>query len=211
MVCYAPLSTNRFSETNPPPNRGTPRVHESSEEDEESSEEESSEDSSEGRPDPDVTDHQPGPVPLNPSEVRWQERDRRRRLLNDHQVLASAHFVRRIQLFMRYIVNHKSLLCGTLKDYIIRYETQGRGSVHAHMLWWIDIDPQYIGPADTIELPDELLERFALVKEKTDGERVKLFNETFLSYTNANIWAMQKVEHIKNKLRIGLPDYETLR
>ena len=168
----------------------------------------------EGDADPDTPDPQltqEVTQPVNPAEARWQERDRRRKMLNEHQVLASAHFVRRIKLFMHYIVKHKPLLCGTLKDYVIRYETQGRGSVHAHMLWWIDIDPRYIGPADTIELPDDLLDRFALVKEKSDGERVRVYDETKLSYTNANIWALQKPDSIRGKLRIGIPQYDTLR
>ena len=214
----------RFAEKAPAPQNTVDSADDSS--DGEDEEESTGDESADGCGDEEASDNRVPPEetqplnaavppeetqPLNAAEVRWSERDARRRLLNDHQVLASAHFVRRMQLFMKCIVKHKPLLGGTLTDYVIRFETQGRGSVHAHMLWWIDINPDYIGAADVIALPDELLRAFALVKEKPDGELFKLYNETKLSYTNAHIWALQKAENIRKKLRIGIPEYETLR
>lgn len=89
-------------------------------------------------------------------------------MLNQNQVLASRHFVRRMKLFMQYLIRHQPLLCGKLTDYVIRYETQGRGSVHAHMLWWIDIDPKYIHDSDVIKLDRSLMLRFGLAVEKSE-------------------------------------------
>lgn len=217
-------------------------------------------------------------------------------MLNKNQVLASLHFVRRMRLFMRFLIKHQPLLCGRLTDYVIRYETQGRGSVHAHMLWWIDINPAYIHDDDVIKLDRRLMLRFGLAVEKSgrpdpnsvvdqflgdvcpepsptptasadpsptvpcsaeaaessaasttdddeDGassdssngsasspeaepenadqgddrprrpRRKKLqllFNPQFLSYTNANIWALKDAENLRRKLHIGLPPMETL-
>lgn len=197
-----------------------------------------------------------GPAPVLPPRdlpPEGSERQRRQRLLNENQLYASAHFVRRIRLFMRFLIKHQPLLGGKLTDYVIRYETQGRGSVHAHMLWWIDIDPRLIPDADVIKLPNEVLKRYGLVveKEQPTGEREdggaspadeaapadnegegqaardvaggetaahvggeevleKVFNEQYLSYTNAQIWALKKKENLRKKLYIGIPPLETL-
>ena len=104
------------------------------------------------------------------SRTVFNERERRQKLLNENQVQASAHFVRRMNLFMRYLIKHQPLIGGKLTDWIIRYETQGRGSVHAHMLWWIDINPQLIPEKDVIKLPNAVLKRFGLVVEKEEKE-----------------------------------------
>ena len=87
---------------------------------------------------------------------------RRRTLLKKFQVLAALHFVRRLDMFIKYIVKHQPLLCGKLTDWVIRYETQGRGSLHAHILWWIDMNPDYIAEGDHVDIPDEVLDRFHL-------------------------------------------------
>ena len=109
------------------------------------------------------------PPPTQGDDQNWfQERLRRQRLLNENQVLASAYFVRRMKLFMKHIISFQPLMGGKLNDYVIRYETQGRGSVHAHMLWWVDFDPRYVPHADVIRLPIELLQRFGLVLEVND-------------------------------------------
>ena len=69
---------------------------------------------------------------------------------------------------MKYLINQQPLLGGKLTDYVIRYETQGRGSVHAHMLWWIDVDHRYIPAQDVIKLPMDVLKKFGLVHEKAE-------------------------------------------
>ena len=219
----------------------------------------------------------------------YMEHERRQKQLNQNQVLAAAHFIRRMKLFVKHLIHYQPLLGGKLTDYIIRYETQGRGSVHAHMLWWIDIDPTYIPESDVISLSPELLLRYGLAVKKssqrntggeigeefladhgntltepcaspttdlpqthecsdvpvppTRGEEeeenlsnvatqplsrpptpspgatqtneedevlVKLYNEQFLTYTNANIWALKKPENIRKKLHIGIPPIESL-
>ena len=189
-------------------------------------------------------------------------------MLNQNQVIAAGHFVRRLKAFMRHLIQYPPMLGGKLTDYIIRYETQGRGSVHAHMLWWIKMDPKYVPESDVIKLDPELLMRFGLAVKRcqrgeqttedfvgtaappetqsaqdpvstapqwdtsdvescsdsdgrersssppptqpADDELVKLYNEDFLTYTNANIWALKKPENIRQKLHIGLPPIESL-
>ena len=87
---------------------------------------------------------------------------RRRTLLKKNQVIAALHFLRRFKMFIKFIAKYQPLLCGKLVDWVIRYETQGRGSLHAHVLWWIEMNPDYIGPRDHVDIPPEVLERFHL-------------------------------------------------
>ena len=118
-------------------------------------------------------------------------------------MLAAQFFVRRLQTFLKEVATRKDVLGGTLKDYVIRYETQGRGSVHAHILWWIDIDQEYIRPADWIDLEQEVLTKYGLVKmNEVTQEQEKLFDNVMLAYSNANIWALGEIESISNKLDI---------
>ena len=101
-------------------------------------------------------------------------------MLNQNQVLASRHFVRRLKLFMRHLIQHQPLLCGKVTDYVIRYETQGRGSVHAHILWWIDIDPNLIHDSDVIKLDRSLMLRFGLAVEKTERPNPETVVDDFI-------------------------------
>ena len=197
-----------------------------------------------------------GPKPTG--SPTYADYEKRQRMLNQNQVLAAAHFVRRLKAFMRHLIQYPPLLGGKLTDYIIRYETQGRGSVHAHMLWWIKMDPKYIPESDVIKLDPDLLLRFGLAVKKCErGEQaaevfmattdppatqpceedsdasgsesdgpersesppptqpaaddlVKLYNEDYLTYTNANIWALKNPENLRAKLHIGLPPIESL-
>jgi hypothetical protein len=190
-------------------------------------------------------------------------------MLNQNQVVAAAHFVRRLKSFMRHLIQYPTLLGGQLTDYVIRYETQGRGSVHAHMLWWIKRDKKYIPEQDVIKLdPDLVLKCGLAVKKCEQGEQivddfigpsdppdtqpaqasaecpegnseidcgssqeadgraqsssppptqpvtedqiVRLYNEEYLSHTNANVWALKNPENIRKKLHIGLQPIESL-
>lgn len=115
-------------------------------------------------------DTQPGPSPETQAvlDVTRRQREeaetvqRRRTLLKKNQVIAALHFIRRFKMFIKFIVKYQPLLCGKLTDWVIRYETQGRGSLHAHVLWWIEMNPGYIGPLDHVDIPPEVLERFHL-------------------------------------------------
>ena len=126
-----------------------------------------------------------------------------RRLLNQNQVLAAQYFVRRLHTFLKVIATRKDVLGGTLKDYVIRYETQGRGSVLAHMLWWIDIDQDYIRPDDWIDMERSVLEKYGLVKVNEVNQSDELmFDRVLLVYMNANVWALRNVWKVAQKLDI---------
>ena len=192
----------------------------------------------------------------------------RQKMLNQNQVLAAAHFVRRLKAFMKHLMQYPPLLGGKLTDYVIRYETQGRGSVHAHLLLWIKMDPKYIPESDVIRLDPELVMRYGLAVRKcercnptvedlmlatvesepdpsdqtptqaagetphdsgrdrspdqsrsaspepgtqvSEDDIVRLYNEQYLSYTNANVWALKDPENIRRKLHIGLAPIDSL-
>jgi len=151
------------------------------------------------------------PVVPPPDETANQAYDRRRKLLNNNQVQAAAYFVRRVNAFMKHIVKRKNVLGGTLKDYVIRYETQGRGSVHAHMLWWVDLDPDYQNEDDEINLPEELEREFHLVVTDVATQKTsRVYDKLLLDYTNGNIWALKELRAIEKKLRIVDGDAEDM-
>ena len=164
--------------------------------------------------------------------------ERRLRLVNQNQVQASLHFVRRMDLFMKFLVGHQPLLCGKITDFVIRYETQGRGSVHAHMLWWIDLNEEYIRPRDRVAITQEQL-RLLFSAQSETGDQVRpgdpvrssptdhssstqaatplsatapaaavsasaIYNQNFLDYTNANIWALSAADNVRQRLDIGV-------
>ena len=132
-----------------------------------------------------------------------------RRLLNQNQVLAADYFVRRLQTFLKEIATRPDVLGGTLTDYVIRYETQGRGSVHAHILFWIKVDPEYIRDEDWIRLPPEVLRKYGLVKtNEVTAAQEELFDQALLAYMNANVWALREVGSIARKLNIMEPSEE---
>jgi len=104
---------------------------------------------------------------------------------------------------MRHIVKKRCIISGALTDCVIRYETQGRGSVHAHMLWWIDLDPQYQDKDDIIDLPEEMERLFHLVVTDVATQRTcRLYDKVLLNYANGNIWALKEILSIDKKLRI---------
>lgn len=130
-----------------------------------------------------------------------------RRLLNQNQVLAADYFVRRLKAFLKYVGTRKEVLGGTLKDYVIRYETQGRGSVHAHILWWVDVDKELIRPEDQLNIDPDVLARFGLVKtNQVTQKQEQLFDNVLLAYTNANVWALRDVTSIREKLSVEDPN-----
>lgn len=133
--------------------------------------------------------------------------ERRRKLLNENQVLASIYFVRRLGKFLRYIAKNPDILGGKLMDWVIRYETQGRGSVHAHMLWWVELDPERIHEDDVVHLTEEEEQRYGLmVENQATQETCPLYDQLLLDYANGNIWAMKNIANYMMKLRIQDPE-----
>jgi len=129
------------------------------------------------------------------------------KLLSSYQVQAAAFFVRRLLSFMKHIVRCKEVLGGPLVDWIVRFETQGRGSLHAHMLWWIDLDPDYQHDRDVIDLPREIEEAYHLViTDQATQKTSRVYDKILLNYTNGNIWALKELLSINKKLRITESD-----
>ena len=114
--------------------------------------------------------------------------------------------MRLLNAFLKYVGTRPDVLGGTLKDFVIRYETQGRGSVHAHILWWVDVDPAYVRGDDWLKFEPEVLRRFGLVKTNSiTGENEEVFDKVLLAYMNANVWALRDVASIRQKLSVEDP------
>jgi hypothetical protein len=64
--------------------------------------------------------------------------------LNDVPVECAKVFVERVQLFMKHVLAPKNAsgIMGNVTDYCIRYESQMRGSLHAHILIWVHPDDE---------------------------------------------------------------------
>eukprot|EP00798_Chlamydomonas_sp_ICE-L_P009807 gene9807-biopygen6985 len=81
------------------------------------------------------------------SETKWPEiSDLEARLRDIHSSLdwkdapveCAALFNERVKLFMeKYITNNKGIL-GRVTHHVIRFEVQNRGSLHAHIILWVD-------------------------------------------------------------------------
>ncbi len=59
-------------------------------------------------------------------------------------LLTAVHFQRRIHSLLKYVINGDLHPLGIVQDHFIRYEFQKRGSVHAHMFFWIKDIPQVL-------------------------------------------------------------------
>ena len=92
-------------------------------------------------------------------------------------VECSAHFLKRIQDFLREHILHDSGILGKCEHYVIRYEVQHRGSLHAHIVIWI-------GPVDVPRVASEISACVPAVFDEasqdfivpTDPQRLALFN-----------------------------------
>lgn len=105
-------------------------------------------------------------------------------------------------MFFKHVIKGTNVLGGKLLDHIIRYETQGRGSVHAHVLVWLDVDSNLIDEEDEIHLSPEIEDLYKLViTDQVTGTRTKLYDDVLLNFTNANIWALHNAVKIAQKLR----------
>jgi hypothetical protein len=82
------------------------------------------------------------------SETRWREIDDMEKILKrlnrtftwqDAPIECAALFHARIQAFMKeHILDDKGGVLGKVLHYEIMYEEQGRGSLHAHIILWVD-------------------------------------------------------------------------
>jgi len=72
--------------------------------------------------------------------------DERQRLIVEHPVALSRHFMVRVHAIMRVLQNDDTLLGGKLIDFWWRIEFQNRGSPHLHMLCWNEGIPSFETP-----------------------------------------------------------------
>jgi len=105
----------------------------------------------------------------------------REKILNQNQCFASFWFMRRFKLFMKMFLLNPMILGAKVKDYVVRYETQYRGSVHAHVLLWVDytdskcgtIEPdlngkEFVTMEDCFEQVDEMNATHPVTPEQRD-------------------------------------------
>ena len=92
-------------------------------------------------------------------------------------VECSAHFLKRIQDFLREHILHENGILGNCKHYVIRYEVQHRGSLHAHIVIWIEaVDVPQAASEISACIPavfDEASQEFIA---PSDPQRLALFN-----------------------------------
>jgi len=82
--------------------------------------------------------------------------DERQRLIVEHPVALSRHFMVRVHAIMRVLQNDDTLLGGKLIDFWWRIEFQNRGSLHLHMLCWNEGIPPFETP-NGIALIDNII------------------------------------------------------
>ncbi|XP_029157942.1 uncharacterized protein LOC114935487 [Nylanderia fulva] len=74
------------------------------------------------------------------------EFNEKQRLVVEHPVVLSRHFMVRVHAMMRVLLNDDTLLGEKLIDFWWRIEFQNRGSLHLHMLCWNEGIPLFEGP-----------------------------------------------------------------
>lgn len=99
-------------------------------------------------------------------------------------------------------VIYQTILGAKLVDYVIRYETQNRGSVHVHMLWWLVFKDKAVPERFKVHIPPEMEREFHLVivDEQTGEMKQRLYDQDLLDYTNANVWSLQDWFNIEDRL-----------
>jgi len=80
----------------------------------------------------------------------------KQRLIIEHPVALSRHFMVRVHAIMRILQNDDTLLGGKLIDFWWRIEFQNRGSPHLHMLCWNKDIPSFETP-DGVALIDKVV------------------------------------------------------
>lgn len=120
------------------------------------------------------------------SPLRWTEIHDMEQLLKSFcnsysfenvPVECSTHFLNRIQDFLREHILHDNGILGKCEHYVIRYEVQHRGSLHAHIVIWIQRTDVPRAASDISAcIPavfDEVAQEFIA---PTDPQRLALFN-----------------------------------
>lgn len=94
------------------------------------------------------------------------------RLIEIFSVVLSRHFQRRVDAFMKQIKNNTRLLGGKVIDFWYRIEFQNRGSLHLHLVVWIENAPSFEMP-EGVELINKVVS-CCLPSEEDDPQLRKL-------------------------------------
>ena len=94
------------------------------------------------------------------SELKWEEVVEAEKILKDvcgsqlnwqdMPVECASIFLHRFKRFFTQYILGKHALLGRIQHHVVRYEVQGRGSLHTHCLLWVD-------PADVSRVSKEIV------------------------------------------------------
>ena len=121
------------------------------------------------------------------SSLRWKEITHMEHMVQkidasltwkDCPVECAILFYARLKKFMHSYILSGPRILGYVKEYVLRYEIQFRGSLHAHIILWIEnSDVEHIANEITATVPavfDTTLKKFL---EPTDPHQNRLFKE----------------------------------
>ncbi|KAF9418736.1 hypothetical protein HW555_004564, partial [Spodoptera exigua] len=127
----------------------------------------------------------------------------RQKLVNDHPVTLSRHFMIRVNAFMRLLKNDDKIFGRKLTDFWWRIKFQNSGSPHLHMLFWIKnasnfdtfegrslISEIYLSDETVLLGPDETLRnngRFCTLRQHSDEQYVNNYNTPILKLWKGNM------------------------
>jgi len=122
------------------------------------------------------------------SALRWTEINDLESLLNafcngwtfkEAPVECATHFLRRCKDFLaeHILRSDGSGILGRVEDYVIRYEVQDRGSLHAHIIIWLELaDVDTVGSEISACVPAAFDEESNAFVPPTDPNELTLFN-----------------------------------
>jgi hypothetical protein len=109
------------------------------------------------------------------SSMRWKEIDDVEKILRniignlnwkDAPVKCAALFHAKVQAFMKdYILNAEVALLGKVNHYVLQYEEQNRGILHAHIILWVDA-------ADQLRVSNEISAAIPADRDEVQGQFV---------------------------------------
>jgi len=124
-------------------------------------------------------------------------------LLNQNQCMASYHFVKRFKEFFKSFILNPVILGAEVKDYVIRYETQYRGSVHAHVLLWVDY-PKERFSSTQVEMCRDYINGMDQCKGLSEAQKEEM--AVSLCYLNRNVVCFGTESNINQFLRFKTND-----
>ena len=87
-------------------------------------------------------------------------------------------FHARLKKILHSYILSGSRILGCVKEYVVRYEIQFRGSLHAHIILWIEnSDVEYVANEITATVPAVFDTTLKFFLEPTDSHQKRLFKE----------------------------------